>query len=152
MPQLISGNTGNPKDRAQLTLQWKSGPWTVTGLGNYVGSYDMTDPSLGDFPCSDWINYNNSQRWINVDPPSKYCKADSFWYASLNVQYQVNKQLMVQGSVNNLFNNKPPIDMSSYAGTGLNLSSQQTGAAYNPSLHGPGTLGPVWSLGLTYNF
>ena len=151
-PQLISGNTGNPKDRLQGTLQWKSGPWTVTGIGNYVGSYDMTDPSLADLPCSDWINFNNDQRWVNVTAPSKYCKAGSFWYASLNVQYQVNKQLMVQGSVNNLFNNKPPVDMSSYAGTGLNLSSNETGAPYNPSLHGPGTLGPVWSLGLTYNF
>ena len=59
---------------------------------------------------------------------------------------------MVQFSGTNIFNQKPPVDMQSYAGTGLNLSSNQTGAPYNPSLHGPGTIGPVWTVGLQYNF
>ena len=42
--------------------------------------------------------------------------------------------------------------MSSYAGTGLNNTSNQTGAPYNPSLHGPGTIGPFWTIGAAYNF
>jgi iron complex outermembrane recepter protein len=151
-PQIVSGNTGNPKDRAQVTLQWAKGPWTVTGIGNYVGSYDMTDPSQGVVTCEDGINLSNGQRWIGVTPPSQYCKAGSFQYWSLNAQYQVNKQWMVQLSGTNIFNAKPPVDMSSYAGTGLNLTSNQTGAPYNPSLHGIGAVGPAILLGMTYNF
>ena len=151
-PQVISGNTGNPKDRAQLTLQWAKGPWTITGIGNYVGSYDMTDPSQGVTTCEDGENLSNGQRWTDVTPPTQYCKSGSFWYASLNVQYRVNKQLMIQVSGTNIFNQKPPVDMSSYAGTGLNLTSNQTGAPYNPSLHGPGVIGPTYTVGLTYNF
>ena len=150
-PVIVSGNTGTPKDRAQLTLQWAKGPWTITGIGNYVGSYDMTDPSIAVNDCQTGISANNGQRWPDV-APDQYCKAGSFWYASLNIQYQVNKNLMVQFSGTNIFNQKPPVDMSSYAGTGLTLTSNQTGAPYNPSLHGPGVIGPFLSLGLNYTF
>jgi iron complex outermembrane receptor protein len=151
-PTIVSGDTGNPKDRFNITLQWAKGPWTITGLVNYVGSYDMTDPSVGIFTCQDGINANNGQRWVGVDAPSQYCNAGSFTWFNLNVQYQVNKQLMIQASGVNIFNAKPPVDMNTYAGTGFNLTSNQTGAPYNPSLHGPGAFGPVWSVGLVYNF
>ena len=79
-----------------MTLQWSRSGWTVTGIANYVGSYNMTDPSLGITDCIAGVNANNGQRWTDVDPPDQYCKAKSFWYASLNVQWQINKQLMVQ--------------------------------------------------------
>ncbi len=42
---------------------------------------------------------------------------------------------MVQLSGANIFNQKPPVDMSSYAGTGRSLTSNQSGAPYNPSFH-----------------
>ena len=59
---------------------------------------------------------------------------------------------MIQVSGTNIFDQKPPVDLASYAGTGINRSNTQTGAPYNPSLHGPGIIGPMWSIGLTYNF
>ena len=152
-PEVVSGNTGNPKDRLQLTGQWKKGPFTGTLIGNYVGSYDLTDPSAGVFTCDDGINASNGQRFANTDVyPQQYCKVDGFWYWSLNLQYQYNKELMLQLSVTNLFGAKPPVDMGSYSGTGLSQTSNQTGAPYNPSLHGIGAVGPAWLLGLAYKF
>ncbi len=152
-PEIISGNTGNPQDRLQLTGQWSKGGFTGTIIGNYVGSYDLTDPSAGVFTCDDGINASNGQRFANTDVyPQQYCKVDAFWFWNLNLQYQFNKQTMVQFSVNNLFNQKPPTDMGSYAGTGLSNTSNQTGAAYNPSLHGIGAVGTSFVLGLQYNF
>lgn len=151
-PEIVSGNTGNPTDRAQLSLQWNKGPWTVTTIGNYVGKYDLTDPSVGVNTCEDGLNASNGQRFANTAVVEAFCEVGSFTYWSLNVQYQINKQLMVQLSGTNIFNAKPKVDMGSYAGTGLSLTSNQTGAAYNPSLHGPGTIGPFYTVGLTYNF
>ncbi len=58
---------------------------------------------------------------------------------------------MVQLSGVNIFNQKPPVDMQTYAGGGANLNNP-VGAPYNPSLHMPGVIGPFWSAGLQYNF
>ncbi len=55
-PNILTGDTGTPKDRFQATIQWAKGPWTITGTGNYVGSYDLTDPSAGVNNCEDGVN------------------------------------------------------------------------------------------------
>jgi outer membrane receptor protein involved in Fe transport len=120
---------------------------------NYVGSFNNTDPSAGVFTCEDGVNSSNGQRWQGgTIPPGAYCTVGSFTYVNLNIQYQVNKDLLIQFTGNNIFNAKPPVDIASYAGTGLSNTSNQTGAPYNPSLHGTGTIGPFLSLGLQYNF
>jgi len=151
-PTAVSGNTGTPEDRLQLTLQWASGPWTITGTGNYVGKYDLTDPSAGIPDCAEGLVHFNTQRFQGSVAPDQYCNVDAFWYANINIQYKVNKQLMIQFTGTNIFDQKPGVDFASYSGTGLNRSNVQTGAPYNPSLHGQGVVGPFLSLGLTYNF
>ena len=151
-PTILTGDTGTPKDRFQATLQYATGPWTATLTGNYVGSYDMTDPSNGLNTCEDGINsYAGLPRFTGT-PPSQFCKVDSFWYVNFNLQYQVNKQLMVQLSGTNIFNQKPPTDLQTYGGAGANLSNGGVGLGYNPALHMPGVIGPFWSAGLQYNF
>ena len=37
-PSVVSGNTGTPRDRVQLTGQWAKGPFTATLIGNYLSS------------------------------------------------------------------------------------------------------------------
>src|ERR1700733_6136585 len=46
-PTGVSGDTGNPKDRAVLSLSWDRGPWDVTTTINYTGAFNLTDPSIG---------------------------------------------------------------------------------------------------------
>ncbi|MFO1323170.1 MAG: TonB-dependent receptor [Burkholderiales bacterium] len=151
-PTILTGNTGTPKDRFQATLQWAKGPFTATLTGNYVGKYDVTDPSAGLNTCEEGISngYPGNPRFLDV-PPTQFCTIDSFWYVNLNLQYQVNKELMVQFSGTNIFNQKPPVDVATYGGAGANLNNP-VGAAYNPSFHMPGVIGPTWSLGLQWNF
>jgi iron complex outermembrane receptor protein len=150
-PAIISGNTGNPKDRLQLTGQWAKGPFTGTLMGNYVGGYSNTDP-LSQYDCLGMTQYANASRFNgNQVPPDKYCKISSFWFWNLNLQYQYDKQTMVQFSVINLFNNQAPVDLGSYAGAGDNRNSGR-GSPYNPSLHFAGIQGTSFQLGLTYNF
>jgi iron complex outermembrane receptor protein len=154
-PSDVSGNTGNPKDRLQLTGQWAKGPFTATLMGNMVGSYDMTDPKSGAFTCEDGMSFWNSQRWGFTNPtgyPQDLCDIDAFWYWNLNVQWQYNKQTMFSLSVINLFNQDAPVDAGAYAGTGVNRTSNQTGIPLNPSLHSVGAVGTSFLLGVTYNF
>jgi iron complex outermembrane receptor protein len=161
-PSLISGDTGNPKDRAQFTLAWETGPWNITSTTNYVSGMSVTDPSnlsvygAGSeaFTCADALtNQAGNPAFSNGAPvPDQYCKVKSFTYTNLNVRYQWDKGLTIFGSVTNLFDQKPPMDMGTYAATGTNVNSSNYGVPYNPSLHQAGAVGRAFSLGLNYKF
>ena len=150
-PSIIGGDTGNPKDRGQLTLQFDRGPVTVTTTTNYVGSYDVTDPSTGFNDCVSGITGYNSQ-FATVDPPSQYCKIKRYYYTNLSVQYRMDKSWTWRFSVTNLFDKDPPLDLQTYGGTGQNSSSNGTGIPYNPSLHQAGAVGRFFSIGANYRF
>jgi len=150
-PSIIGGDTGNPRDRAQLTLQWERGPFTVAATTNYVGSYDVTDPSSGLNDCVNGIQGYNSQ-FVTVDPPDKYCKIKAFYYTNLSVQYRMDRAWTWRLAVQNLFDKEPPADLQTYGGTGSNSSSAGTGAPYNPSMHQAGAVGRFFSIGATYRF
>jgi len=155
-PSIIGGDTGNPRDRAQGTIQWTKGPFTATATVNYIGKFNITDPSVGNNTCLDALNgdnANNAIRWANTASPPLYCNVASFTYTNLNFQYQWNKQWTLQASITNAFNAKAPLDFDTYGG----LSSSQpnvpnNGNLYNPSMHQIGAVGPFWSLGFIYQF
>lgn len=151
-PSVISGNTGSPKDRAQLTLTWEKGPWTVATTTNYVSGYDSTDESIGTPDCQSFLNYYGVQYYSAAVYPNSYCKVDAFTFTNLNVRYKFDKQLTLIGSVTNLFDQEPPVDLGSYAGAGGNTSSGNSGAPYNPSLHQAGAIGRYFTVGLRYSF
>ena len=64
-PTVVSGDTGNPRDRAQVTLTWEKGPWTLNTETNYVSSYDVTDPSVGNTDCQTSLN-NSATAFANT--------------------------------------------------------------------------------------
>jgi iron complex outermembrane recepter protein len=151
-PTIVGGNTANPQNRAQFTLAYERGPWNVTSTTNYVGSYDLTDPSLDVLTCDAGVKAYNSQFPAAAAPPDKYCTVGAFSTTNLAVKYQYNKGLTLRGSIVNLFNTAPPVDLNTYGGTGANGSSSGSGAPYNPSLHQAGAIGRVISIGLDYKF
>jgi iron complex outermembrane receptor protein len=51
-PSVVSGDTGNPKNRGQLTLGYDKGPLNVTTTLNWVGDYSILDPSVGANDCA----------------------------------------------------------------------------------------------------
>lgn len=151
-PTIVGGNTANPQNRAQITLAYENGPWGLTSTTNYVGSYDLTDPSLGVNNCTDGANAYNAQFANGAAIPDKYCTVGAFTTTNLAVRYQFNKGLTLRGSIVNLFNTAPPVDLNTYGGTGANGSSGGSGAPYNPSLHQAGAIGRFFSIGLDYKF
>ena len=152
-PSIVGGDTGNPRNRAQLTLGWDYGPFNITSVTSYTGGYNVTDPSVGYNDCTAGIN-NITVEFSSLDQvPEQYCKVGSFTTTNVTLQYKWNKSLTLRGAVQNLFDKSPPLDFATYGATGSNYSSaQNNGVAYNPSLHQAGAIGRFFSVGVDYQF
>lgn len=145
-PSSVGGATGNPKNRAQLSLGYNRGPWDVNATVNYTGSFSSTDPSLDATDCtSTGLDVGGRTYFQGFDQPLVYCKVKSFSTTNLNLQYKVSDNLTLKASVLNLFDKQPPIDVGTYGNAGAQTS-------YNASLHQAGAVGRFFSVGASYQF
>jgi iron complex outermembrane recepter protein len=150
-PSGVSGDTGNPKQRAVGTLTWDKGPATATVTVNYTGSFHITDPSEGWNTCLVAIQ-TSGDGYGAVIPPTvttlapqwnQFCSVDHFTSVNLYAAYKVNDHFQVHGSVTNLFNSQPPVDLETYGG----------GALYRyTTLDQDGAVGRFFLLGATLTF
>ena len=154
-PEIISGDTGNPKDRATASLGWDLGPWNVTASVNYVGSFNLTDPSIGINTCESAIEGGGlggpqATRFPSGPFPAaaasllQYCDVKAFYDVDLYTQYAFNKNFSVHGSIMNLFNAAPPVDLQTYGASGND--------PYNPAMAQAGAVGRFFNIGATYTF
>jgi len=147
-PSSISGATGSPKDRAQFSLGYNRGPLDVTATMNYTSDFSTIDPSLGVNSCANTgfaVGGRSYFRNIPTGQPAYYCHVASFTTTNLNIQYKLSENLSLKGSILNLFDKQPPIDVATYG-------NANTQTAYNASLHQAGAVGRFYSLGLNYTF
>jgi iron complex outermembrane receptor protein len=145
-PSVVGGATGNPKDRAQFSLNWNKGPLDLTGTVNYVGSFSGLDPSVGATSCDSSANDAGGRTYFqNLVQPAKYCEVDSFTTLNLNLMYKVSPNVSIKASILNALDRQPPFNVSTYG----NASAQ---TSYNASLHQAGAVGRFFSLGLNYTF
>jgi iron complex outermembrane receptor protein len=151
-PSTISGDTGNPRQRAVASLTWEMGPATSTLSVNYQSSFSITDPTIGANTCLTALQGRAPSAYgsaissgVTTLSPQwySYCAVQHFtsvnWYGA----YQVNDHLQVHGSITNLFDSPPPIDLQTYGG-GAEL-------AYTP-LDQDGAVGRFFLVGATYKF
>jgi iron complex outermembrane recepter protein len=154
-PQVISGDTGNPKDRATASLAWDLGPWNVTASVNYVGTYNLTDPTSGFPTCQIAIQSGGVlgpqlTRFPGTFPAAaapllNYCDVKSFTDVNLYAQYAFSKSWSVHGSILNVFGTPPPVDLQTYGAAPSN-------APYSPALAQAGAVGRFFNVGATYTF
>jgi iron complex outermembrane receptor protein len=146
-PSVVSGATGSPKDRAQFSLGYAKGPLDINATMNYTSNFSTLDPSVGGTSCdSTASDVGGRPYFYGVDAqPAFYCHVASFTTTNLNIMYKVSQNLTLKGSILNLFDKQPPIDVATYGN-----STTQT--AYNASLHQAGAVGRFFSLGLAYTF
>jgi iron complex outermembrane receptor protein len=140
-PLVIGGDTGNPKNRIDLDFTWDKGPWNVATSFNYIGSFSLTDPSFGLNSCDDGALIGGE--FPSGGVPSQFCRVKSFMTTNVAVKYKLTKALTLQGTVDNLFNTQPPVDLNTYGGGQL---------PFNPSMHLAGAIGRVINVGAVYNF
>jgi iron complex outermembrane receptor protein len=151
-PQSISGDTGNPRQRAVASLTWNEGPVTTTFSVNYQSSFSIIDPSSGYNTCLQALKGRSPSAYGSAissgvtSLPSawnSYCAVEHFttvnWYGA----YQANDHLQFHGSITNLFNSPPPVDLQTYGG-GAEL-------AYS-TLDQDGAVGRFFLVGATYKF
>jgi iron complex outermembrane receptor protein len=148
-PSAVGGDTGSPKNRAQLTLAYTNGPLTLTSNTSYISSFDVTDPSAGLNTCllgitSQGGTVGGSFGVSGKTPPAQYCTIPSFTYTNVTAAYKFGKGLTLRAGITNLFDKAPPVDLGTYGGTGT--------TPYNPSMHQIGAVGRAYSLGLDYSF
>jgi len=111
---------------------------------NWVGSYDLTDPTPAGNNVDNCVEGGSFGGWFpNNNIPSNYCKVASFLDTDITVYYQVSKKLTLHANVSNVFNRQPPVDLATYGGMGI---------PFNPSLHEAGVIGRFINAGLDYSF
>jgi len=138
-PSGVSGDTGNPKDRAVLTLAWDRGPWNVTTTVNYIGSFSLTDPSVGIDTCAESII--SEDRWVGTyTGPQSFCRVEHFTNVDLYAEYSFSEHFRVHGSILNLFDTPPPLDLQTYGSAGN----------YSNAFADAGAIGRFFNLGFTY--
>lgn len=151
-PTSISGDTGNPANRAVASLTWEKGPLTSSLTVNYIGSFSILDPSAGYNTCLQSIEAGAPSAYGPViSPPpalppgwSQYCSIAHFTEVNLYAAYQATDHLQVHGSIINLGNSDAPIDVQTYGG-GAELH-------YDTALHQDGAVGRFFMLGATYRW
>ncbi len=151
-PSSISGDTGNPRDRAVVSLTWDKGAFTSTLTVNYISSFSITDPSAGYDTCAQALASGAPSAYGPVfvgtsvagTPWVPYCSVAHFTDVNLYMGYNVSEHLNLHASVTNLFNSDPPVDLQTYGG-GAELH-------YDAALDQDGAVGRFFLLGVTYRF
>jgi len=151
-PQTVSGDTGNPKQRAVTSLTWDRGPLSVTLSANYTGSFSITDASSGYPTCLSALIGSSPTAYGSPIAPStttlpgawsNFCSVGHFTSVNLYSTYAVTDHFAVHGSIRNLFNAQPPVDLQTYGG----------GALYRyTTLDQDGAVGRFFLLGATYTW
>jgi iron complex outermembrane receptor protein len=143
-PSSISGDTGNPRDRAAFTLQWDRGPLLLRGTVNYISAFSVTDPSEGLDTCQAALNASFEGPAFSGPVPQEYCKVHSFTTFDVYANYKFDKNWSIHGSILNLFNRVSPLDFETYGGGGNSF--------YDAALEQQGAIGRFFSIGATYKF
>jgi iron complex outermembrane recepter protein len=153
-PAGISGDTGNPKDRAQLSVTWSKGGATVTLTENWIGPFEITDPSSGLDNCATSLGFYGPTAYaprytgsVTGAPPAQwnqYCTVQRYYETNLYAAYAVDEHLSFHGSILNLANNLPPVDLNTYGGGGQ--------LAYDGAFYQDGAVGRFFMAGVSYKF
>jgi iron complex outermembrane receptor protein len=151
-PSGVSGDTGNPKDRGSLSLTWERSGASLTLSENYIGPFNITDPSAGYDTCEEALSGGATSaygfRYAGGTPLpaawNQYCTVHKFVETNLYANYSLNEHLAVHGSVTNLFNANAPVDLQTYGGGGQ--------LAYDGALEQDGAVGRYFTVGATYKF
>lgn len=145
-PAFVSTDTGTPRTRAAFTLTWERGPMQLAATVNYISGFSVTDPSYGIPDCATAL----SAEFPTTPPPAQFCRVPSFTELNVVGRYDVSKKLQLHAGVTNLLNRRAPRDLQTFGSAGN--GAQQGGAPYNPAYHQDGAVGPMLTIGGTYQF
>jgi iron complex outermembrane receptor protein len=150
-PSGVSGDTGNPRQRAVASLTWDRGPVTGTVTVNYIGAFSLLDPTSGFNTCLFAIQasgngYGGAIPFSAATLPSGFsqlCHVEHFTDVNLYGRYALSDHFAVHAAIRNAFNQQPPVDLQTYGGGALFRYS---------TLDQDGAVGRFFLIGATYTF
>ena len=128
----VTNCIGTPADRLNFTASWDVNAVRLAGVVNDRGT--MQNRNFKDDPAGCASHYADG-----TDAPSG-CKIKSFATVDLTARWAVTPQLELFGSIQNLFDTKPPLDPLTYGAV-----------SYNP-LDYSGAVGRFFNVGAKYRF
>jgi iron complex outermembrane receptor protein len=75
----------------------------------------------------------------------KFCNENAFYDFDLTARHHINDDVDVFGSVDNLFNTKPPLDVNNYG-----AGSNGFGLNYDPTYAQAGAVGRFYTIGVSF--
>jgi iron complex outermembrane receptor protein len=128
----VTNCMGTPDNRVNLGATWELGSWRVSTIANYRGS--ISNKLFKDDPagCA-------SALADGTEVPGG-CRLASFTTVDLSFRWNILKNTELSGSIQNVFDRKPPFDPLSYGAIG-----------YNP-LDYSGAIGRYFTLGVRHKF
>lgn len=144
-PSFVSGDTGTPRERGTASLGWRRGADVVELSWNHVGSFSVTDPSLGATSCARAL----AAIFNGNTPPGSACTVGAFDTFNLEGEVVLGHALRLRLGIENLFDRGPPLDLQTVGAAGNGAPA--AGAAYNPALHQAGAVGRYFSVGISFS-
>ena len=126
----VTNCIGTPKDRINFGATWERGPWSLSGIVNYIGSFKNVR-SQGATCASRYAD--------GSDAPGG-CRIASFTTLDLSSRWRAQDGVEVFGSIQNLTDKIAPLDPLTYGAIN-----------YNP-MHSSGAIGRYFTLGVKYSF
>jgi len=125
----VTNCIGTPKDRINFGTTWRQGPWSVSGVANYISKMDNKD----------FRGPDGSYLFAYADG-TDVKKISSFTTFDLSGRWNITDAFELNASVQNVFDRIAPLDPSTYGGVN-----------YNP-LHFSGAIGRYFTVGAKYTF
>jgi iron complex outermembrane recepter protein len=147
-PSGVSGDTGNPRNRAQMALTWDKGPGEVVLNMTYIGPWSTNDPSAGQptscsGPPGALSTTYGGGAFSNGGIEKNLCEVASWTDFDLYGSYRLSKHWAVHAAILNLFDRAPSIDASTYGGGGGGFWS---------TVETAGAVGRFFNGGVAYEF
>ncbi|WP_048442028.1 TonB-dependent receptor [Caenimonas sp. SL110] len=127
----ITNCIGSPRNRIQFATTWEMGPWRLGANVNHRGGLSNTF-ERSDTSCA--------QHLANGDDFPGGCKLKSFTTVDLSGSWKFRQNTEIFGSIQNVFDKKPPADFETYGAIG-----------YNP-LDYSGAIGRFYRVGIKHRF
>jgi iron complex outermembrane recepter protein len=125
-PFNLSSGAGTPQWRGTWTNTWAGGPFRVSAIVYYVGSYKMYGQDILGVSSAGNVQYVCLSSAFDGFP-ARNCRVASFTDTDLTGSYDITRQLQVSLGIENLFDLKPPFDPPNYGAVNFNPTYTQAG-------------------------
>ncbi len=138
-PYVITSAAGSPKWRGSWQNTVNFDDFFVSGTIYYNGGYSTSAEDITGEGTRNDCDYSLSATLPSGDPYQ--CRVKSFTYGNLSVGWNVNDNFTFYVNVNNVTNERAPIDTATYGGY-----------LYNPAWAGAGIMGRYFKAGVKAKF